>query len=315
MFTFDFEAGQPGPDVPPHVVARLPHRLSYLGAPNPRYWQIESSAVDLGGHPPDRTHLGTLLLIEMTSSHADDWFTVPITVPTGSLVQVDAIWIRNSFDEVSEATPPDGWTVFAQHGLEGAAFLALPTARTPLTSTVLDRVVLAIDEDANKLFAVERIEAGRELADAPMELRADSKPRAKVIAGSKHDYRYRPAIGIRRHWWPYVLEYLDGRRRWIQATFDPDVLGVDPQGQPNTMGNPMALINDDAGPDAPIHTIDADVVPETGLVLETQYQLARATDGAPVLWLQRRRRPLLEGSTSGLRFDVVEPQPKEAASP
>jgi hypothetical protein len=37
--------------------------------------------------------------------------------------------------------------------------------------------------------------------------------------------------------------------------------------------------------------------------------LARATDGSPVLWTQRRRAPLLTPPGQRLRFDVLEPVP------
>src|SRR5262245_8002091 len=43
----------------------------------------------------------------------------------------------------------------------------------------------------------------------------------------------------------------------------------------------------------PGHVIDPAAVPVTGLCLERHYVLARRSDGAPVLWVQRRRMPLL----------------------
>ena len=52
-------------------------RLQYPGAPLPRVWQIEDHAVDIGGYPPDRSHLATALLIELVSDHASDWFMAP----------------------------------------------------------------------------------------------------------------------------------------------------------------------------------------------------------------------------------------------
>ena len=59
----------------------VPQRLHYPGAPAPRWWQIEDSAVDIGGFPPDRSHLATALLIELICDHANDWFTVPVPSP------------------------------------------------------------------------------------------------------------------------------------------------------------------------------------------------------------------------------------------
>jgi hypothetical protein len=54
-----------------------------------------------------------------------------------------------------------------------------------------------------------------------------------------------------------------------------------------------------------VHQIEPAAVPSNGLRLERRWLLGRRTDGAPVLWMQRRRTPLLAPPTSGLRFDVL----------
>ena len=64
---------------------RLPNRIDYPGAPNPRWWEIENHAVDIGGFPPDRGHFATMLLVDLVVSHADDWFTFPVRTQAGSL--------------------------------------------------------------------------------------------------------------------------------------------------------------------------------------------------------------------------------------
>src|SRR3954452_15514302 len=48
------------------------------GAPNPRWWQIEDHHVDIGGFSPDRSHLGSLLLLDVGLAHNDDWFWFPV---------------------------------------------------------------------------------------------------------------------------------------------------------------------------------------------------------------------------------------------
>ena len=42
----------------------IPGRLDYPGAPNPRWWQLEDHAVDIGGFAPDRSHFATMLLLD-----------------------------------------------------------------------------------------------------------------------------------------------------------------------------------------------------------------------------------------------------------
>ena len=51
-------------------------------------------------------------------------------------------------------------------------------------------------------------------------------------------------------------------------------------------------------------------MPTAGLRLDRRFVLGRGTDGRPVLWLQRRRMPLLAPPVSNLRFDVVEEEPQ-----
>ena len=86
--------------------------MQYLGAPLPRIWQIEDHAVDIGGYPPDRSHLGTALLIELVTEHANDWFMVPVPPPplaanrdaatsVGVVVTFGDVKVRSRFDEVS----------------------------------------------------------------------------------------------------------------------------------------------------------------------------------------------------------------------
>jgi hypothetical protein len=68
-----------------------------------------------------------------------------------------------------------------------------------------------------------------------------------------------------------------------------------------------ALLNDRrlASPQ-PVHVIDPAAVPAGGLAVERRWQLARDTDGEPVLWVGRLRRPLLAPPARRLRHDAME---------
>ncbi len=63
----------------------LPDPRLVHGAPHPRWWQIEDHRVDPGAVAPHRTHLAAILMIHLTASHGDDWFTAPLACPTGTL--------------------------------------------------------------------------------------------------------------------------------------------------------------------------------------------------------------------------------------
>jgi hypothetical protein len=105
------------------------------------------------------------------------------------------------------------------------------------------------------------------------------------------------------YWHPYEIRDIDGPRRYVQARLAN--LDVRP---PVPMPEPVSplLTDPDAPPAGPVHQIEPATVPTSGLRLDRRFVLGRGTDGWPVLWLQRRRLPLLAPPVSGLRFDVIE---------
>ena len=164
-------------------------------------------------------------------------------------------------------------------------------------------------QDANLMWAVEERAEGLRLSSLDL----DPPPRPPVAPNPNFDvvtdssYLYRPSTFVPHHWHPYVIENIDGRRTFVQGRFvDYSALG------PGEIGNlapePVAelLHNQKRADKDPMHQINPAVVPSTGIRLDRRYVLARRSDGAPVLWVQRRRLPLFSPPTRGLRFDVLE---------
>lgn len=281
-----------------------PARLSYPGAPHPRWWQIEDAQVDIGGFPPDRSHFPTMLLVDLVMSHVDDWFTFPIPAQAGTIVTLQAVEVRDAFDDVTTLSTPEGWSLYRVDGLDRTSLLVWPTTTTPLTGPALDEVVLGVDEDANLLFAVELRAAGKELAPPPPpEGLPGAPPAGQLRASERSTYGYRPSTSMPPYWHPYEIHEIDGRRRYVQARLAN--LDVRP---PALMPEPVSplLADPNAPPAGPAHQIEPATVPTTGLRLDRRFVLGRGTDGRPVLWLQRRRLPLLAPPVSNLRYDVVE---------
>jgi hypothetical protein len=98
------------------------------------------------------------------------------------------------------------------------------------------------------------------------------------------------------YWYPYTRETRDGGVRFVQGRL---VTAEDGRDRPSG----SLLKSQVPGP----HTIAPWRLPPTGVRLDTRPVLARTTSGAPVLWVQRRRQPLLAVPSSGLRFDAVMP--------
>lgn len=285
----------------------LPNRMTYPGAPHPRWWQIEDHHVDIGGFPPDRGHFATMLLIDLVVSHADDWFSVPVPARAGSLVRLNDVQVTDSFDETWTLAPPADWELFRVRGLDATSLLVWPTVATPLRGAVLEEVLLGIDEDANALWAVETRASGADLATEDVERLPRPPDDEPVDASARLSYAYRPSVGARRHWHPYVLQPEGGRRRFVQGRLadlnaDPPSMLPEPVGEllkdrANYAVNPEDQIG-------PVHQIEPSTVPRFGLRLQRQRMLARDVTGAPVPWVQRRRSPLHDPPTSTLRFDV-----------
>lgn len=59
----------------------LTSRLNYPGAPALRWWQLEDHAGDLGGFSADRSHLATMLLLDLVLGHSNDWHWFPVPAP------------------------------------------------------------------------------------------------------------------------------------------------------------------------------------------------------------------------------------------
>ncbi len=298
----------------------IPQRLRYPGAPAPRWWQLEDSAVDIGGFPPDRSHLATALLIELICDHANDWFTIPVPSPappagggmpppsSGVVVTLQGTRVRDSFDEWWDLTIPPGdgdppaaadeapgpWSLFRTAGFDRSSLVVWPTATTPLTGAAIDDVLLGVDEDANFLWAVELRANGLDLA-----LSADSSAAlAQTRRTGSRDFTWAPSTVMPEHWHPYRIESrpAPARRVFVQGLV-ADLSQAPPFPR---AGAQSELIGAGDG-----HEIASSAVPNQGLRLERRYVLARGTDGRPVLWRQRRRVPVLAGPVSHLRFDPL----------
>lgn len=284
----------------PTSIRTTPGRLRYPSAPLPRWWQIEDAAVSIGGHAPDRASLATLVLIDLVVNHSDDWFTFSLPARSGEIVTFEEVSVVDSFGDAWPLTPPADWSLFKTSGLDPRSLVVWATARTPLVGPLLDDVVIGIDEDANMVWAVEMVVAGRTTAAAPAQLPPPAPASADDTA--RPSFSYLPMTPIPLHWHPYVVEDVDGRRRFVQGRA-ADLSGTNPVLLPPPVSD--LLIDPQRAAGQPIHQLEPSAIPADGLRVERRAILARATTGEPVLWTQRRRQPLLTPPAFGLRFDVL----------
>ena len=277
-------------------------RLRYPGAPCPRWWEIEDAHVDIGGFAPDRAHFGTMLLVDLVVSHSDDWYLLPIVAKVGNIVTLERVHVLDSFDEKWTLTAPENWSLFQVKKLASNSLAVWPTVTIPLRGSVIEEVLLGIDEDANLLTAVERRVDGRDLETLAVDP-PESSDSEVIDASAPKSYRYSPSTQPPTYHYPYVLKEIDDKRNFVQARF-ADLSEAEPEFAPEPQGK---LLRDSvASENDPFHKIDPTAIPPNGVCIERRRILARRTDGTPVLWMQRKRKPLLAPPTIGLQYDIAE---------
>jgi hypothetical protein len=300
----------PPPASPPLVRTSYPTRVRYDGGPLPRWWQIEESRYDPGAVAPHRTHLAALMMIHVTASHGDDWFTAPLLSPTGTLVNVQRMEVEDVMGLTTTNRPVEDWSLFHVSGRRASELLIWPTVANPLTGTsALDEVLLGLDEDANLLWAIERRVDGIELVapDEPAEPAPTEAPPGQIVVTGARRYRYVPSTTVPPFWHPYVTSDAGNVRRFVQALLaDLNARPVAPRPGPTS----RMLRDPAATPADPSHQIAPGTVPRAGLRLDRRHVLGRRTDAQPLLWVQRRRAPLTGPPASELRFDVLEEIPE-----
>lgn len=294
-FSVDGSRPLPVPTPPPEPVSVFAGRATYPGAPVARWWQIEDGDVDVGGYAPDRAHVATTLLIDLITSHADNWFTFPVDSRRGHVVTLHEVVVHDSFGDTWELFPPqDEWSLFRVAGLDVRSLVSWAAVTTPLQGPALDEVVVGVDEDANLLWAVERRVAGREV---PTPANPPPPPPPTVVADEQRSYDYTPSTTAPPGWHPYLATGVQGRRRYVQARL-ADLSGPVPVLAPEPRSDLL-----EAADVSGVHEIEPAAVPTDGLRVERRAMLVRRTDGTPVLWTQRRALPLLTPPALGLRWD------------
>jgi hypothetical protein len=289
--------GSPLPAGDTAATAALPSRITFPSAPLPRWWQIEDAQVVVGGHAPDRAGLARLVLIDLIVNHSDDWFTFPVPARTGEILTLETATVIDSFGQKWPLTTPSDWSLFTTTGLDPRCLALWAVTATPLLGPLLDEVVIGIDEDANLVWAVERIVGGRTMP---------TPEPAQASESNGAGYAYRAMTPIPKYWHPYVVEDDDDTRprMFVQGR------AADVSGPGRILLDPPRsdLLQDPASAGQhPVHQLNPSAIPQDGLRLERRAVLARAVNGDPVLWTQRRRAPMMNPPTFALRFDILEP--------
>lgn len=312
------DLGAPADPRPADALVRtlLPSRVSYRGMPADRFWELEDSAIRFGGLQTGRTDLARLLLAEFALTYGNDWFVIPIDLPVGSVADVSALTVTDTFGETTTvpAAADAAWQMYrvaapgAPQRVQSLLFLP-PVLLETQESDPVEEVAFFRDEMANVVWGVERTVQGTagtgidRYEEAQRALAAGEDQRIPTDFGDAQ-LLYRLATRVPDHWCPFVPVRPPGApaasgaialelRPLIRVHADGTSEPISPHGRVLTAADPLVLAEEE--------------VPRDGAVVTRNLQLARWTDGRTVLWSGRRKRPGTGEGSSGLRFDIVAP--------
>jgi hypothetical protein len=307
----------------------IPAPAEFAGMPNPRWWQFEDAAVDLGGFRAQATDLAKIVVAEFALLYGNNWLVVPYRQPIGTLAEIEGVVLTDVFGRrtlVEAATPSSGgkWTSWDLFSLSPGATVAAPPLPQHLflpagfgkvqEAPPHETVALVRDESANMVWGVERrvpdglgaaqdgTEAARRFTD---ELARLNEP------GSQPDedapaLRYRLGTSVPESWIPFVPVHRPSSTREIRllrAAMPRFVDGDEQPVRPRTSILRPGLVGDTQ---TSAYLLDEEEVPRAGVNVNGALRRARWLDGATVVWHGRTVATGRGETDSGLRFDAIE---------
>ncbi len=156
--------GPPGPSASFEIAPErppLPTTAQYTGMPADRYWEFEDGRVNFGMTGAAKSDLARLAVLEYALVFGNDWFVLPLTLPTNALYRVSTFTVRDNFG-VDLPIPPAGWSLYEMSldadspvaSLDNTLYLcpALDTLEGP----PLEHVMMMRDEMANLVWGIEK---------------------------------------------------------------------------------------------------------------------------------------------------------------
>lgn len=330
--------GTPPEGVSEHALSVIPTPAQFPGQPHPRWWQMEDGSVDLGNIRADTTDTAKIIVAEFALVYGNNWFVIPVEQVAGSLAEVSGIVVTDVFGQrtlVRSATAGASrdwtrWEMFSlgreradgdDGALEAHLFLP-PVVRDVLESEPLESARMVRDEMTNTVWAIEtrvpdglgRGRDGHEAARRFAEALTGPPPPAPQSGREPPRLQYVLGNSVPENWIPFVPVHKpqDDRAVRLQRASMPRFLGdaVRPV-RPLTRVLRPGLTDDDRQLEP--YFIHEEEVPRAGVRLEGSYQRARWYDGTTFVWYGMRKRSGRGEGSSGLRFDVLDHEPPEAA--
>jgi hypothetical protein len=287
----------------------VPHPVHFSGMPLPRFWAMEDARCDFGSIDAAPNDIGRLLLVEFATVYSNDWFVLPLKIPTGTLTILESVTVTDVFGRVftlDRAGKDDpAWNLFsldsrgAPHPAQNGLLLP-PTSGSVMESAPVETVMFLRDEMADLAWAVETLVQDR--FEGGVDRRALWVAPGKLPPGTRDLPAYRVETVVPDYWIPLAPESPDQisvRLRMVPMAVDKGAAKPDPI-------EPKGLLLSRTDSDGRLWLFEEEI-PREGAQVDRLYRYARWQDGRTSMWTARRRRVGRGEGSSGLRFDVLDP--------
>jgi hypothetical protein len=261
--------------------------------------------------------------------HGNDWFVVPLPMKAG-LCRIESLVVHDVFGGTTDVPradrsstgsatpPPERWTLFSTTARGGDAsvadfFVLAPSAGPAYhVGAPLEDVRFLRDEMANMAWGLEHTlegEAGRALDGRDRDQARNGEPPAPTPRPEPGDppLRYRLQTRVPEYWIPFVRVLLDPQRGSIILE-RAAMLRPDPGGGPPQPISPQGRILQPTGvPRGDGYRIFEEEVTRAGVRVLRVPVRTRWVDGTTHLWIARRKLAGRGEGTSGLKYDLAEP--------
>ena len=321
-YSFDLENTQPNAvssanpaQITPVDFNFLPNHVVFRGMPDPRWWNFEDAVTDFGQLDADHVDLAKLLVMEFALVFGNDWFSVPVPTPIGTLERVTTLVVTDTFGvrtliRPSEQTQVNAgetpWSMFKLSGEGGtrSEFITMaPTLGIAEDAAAIEEVLFLRDDQAAMAWAVEHQLQGD--LDSPIDAyetylqRLPAPPSPPTAQAGGPQIYYTLEIPPPDNWIPMVP---------VQSPQNQLFLRRGTMKIP-TSGGSFYNLQARAVLLEPQHAfLVADrIIPRAGVLADRYFRRTRSSDGSTFVWLARVSGPGRGPGWSGLRFDTVRP--------
>jgi hypothetical protein len=292
------------------VVTRqiVPTQVHVPGAPHPRWWRFEDGNAYFDAPSDPEPNVLSLLLPEFAYLDINNWFVVPLHARAGTVREITALQVVDSFGVVTTLRAADQATrafrLFAVDTIEGASaaqwggeFLLLPNVAIDIVhNDDIEDIRFLRDENANLVWAVE---SRYRAIDGSAVINGDGVPlpQESPSAGDNLD-QFRLMSPLPEYWIPYVPQQLSanaavsGEIQLRRARTNPQATATEPQYRSKIVSESVTLLEEE--------------IPRSGLRVRRISRFARGSDGTAHFWTGRLKEAGQRPTQPGLRFDFVD---------